>query len=286
MDSRGMDVRVLQTMLNTVGADLLVDGIFGNRTWHTVCDFQSVKGLEPDGIVGPKTWNALDGALARLKYEAEHPKAPAPVARKTDEDLRKAGEKAVERALSMWALDIYDPKQDDYSDAAGTSAGHIVDMIHSGLGWTWVGYAGDGDFEWCGAFAATCWMDIKASLRKDYYSSTYRLDRYASYRSAFGEEPDARPADGERLRAAVDGLDFRRFFDPRPGDILLVGKKGYGTHICLVESYDAAAGAFCTVEGNAFGNGPHGEYQQGVIRRTRGLKEIRRIIRPGVDDLR
>jgi hypothetical protein len=285
MDSRGMDVRVLQTMLNTVGADLLVDGIFGNRTWHTVCDFQSVKGLEPDGIVGPKTWNALDGALARLKYEAEHPKAPAPVARKTDEDLRKAGEKAVERALSMWALDIYDPKQDDYSDAAGTSAGHIVDMIHSGLGWTWVGYAGDGDFEWCGAFAATCWMDIKASLRKDYYSSTYRLDRYASYRSAFGEEPDARPADGARVRIAVDGRTALPVA-PRAGDILLVGKKGYGTHICLVESYDPVTGVLNTIEGNARGLGPNGERQQGVIKTSRDLDEVRRIIRPGVDDLR
>jgi len=56
---RGTDVAELQTKLNTLGADLGVDGIFGPATLAAVIDFQARNGLEPDGIVGRKTWKRL-----------------------------------------------------------------------------------------------------------------------------------------------------------------------------------------------------------------------------------
>lgn len=57
--SRGYEVKQLQQKLN-----LYVDGIFGVLTEEAVKAFQKSKGLTADGIVGPKTWNALNGLPA------------------------------------------------------------------------------------------------------------------------------------------------------------------------------------------------------------------------------
>lgn len=278
---RGGDVRQLQTFLNALGENIAVDGIFGDITFHAVCDFQTVCKLEPDGVVGPKTWQAITDALERKKHEPK----PAPK-RYTDEDLRLAGELAVRNALDWWKLDIYDPEIDDDSALAHTSKHAITQFIREGLCWTWEPeYAGDGDFEWCLAFVAKCWERLKKQIRIDCIASTHRVDRYGAYRELLGKSTGVKPETGAREYGVVKG-DYKNLtFDPRPGDILLVGKKGYGTHGCLVESYDAATGVFRTIEGNAFGQGPNGERQQGVVRFKRGIGQVRRIVRPGVDDL-
>jgi peptidoglycan hydrolase-like protein with peptidoglycan-binding domain len=53
-------VVVLQKVLATHGFDpSSKDGIFGPKTERAVLAFQRAKGLEADGVVGPKTWNAL-----------------------------------------------------------------------------------------------------------------------------------------------------------------------------------------------------------------------------------
>lgn len=52
-DSAG--VKALQTFLNSQGANLTVDGKFGNLTQQAVKDFQTQNGLTADGVVGPKT---------------------------------------------------------------------------------------------------------------------------------------------------------------------------------------------------------------------------------------
>ena len=56
---RGRDVEELQKRLNQLGAELVADGIFGRATLAAVIDFQGRSGLEPDGIVGRKTWKRL-----------------------------------------------------------------------------------------------------------------------------------------------------------------------------------------------------------------------------------
>lgn len=61
--SRGADVRRLQGMLITLGAPIKADGEFGDVTFDVVCDFQSWKQLDPDGVVGPKTWAAIENAM-------------------------------------------------------------------------------------------------------------------------------------------------------------------------------------------------------------------------------
>lgn len=59
--SRGRTVEYLQQLLRKHGFVLAVDGIFGPATEKAVIEFQKKKGLVADGIVGPKTWAALEG---------------------------------------------------------------------------------------------------------------------------------------------------------------------------------------------------------------------------------
>jgi hypothetical protein len=292
--SNGATVRELQTLLNTVGANIATDGDFGEDTFHTVCDFQEWKKLEPDGIVGPKTWYALDQAV--LHHERR-------VAEINTDRLALAGRKAIERALAMWQSDVYDPRKDDYS-AEGTLCKNIIDKFirapHA-LDWSWESpYSGDGDFQWCGAFAAYCWgPEIKQQIRQTYFSSTLRLDRYASYRSYNGEPNTGKGRMYVKLDENSTPDDVP---DVRPGDILIIGPSrdprlgaswhDYGNHICLVEDFSRdghGGGVFRTLEGNGNGLGPHGEKQQGVVK---GIRHVggpgwvaRRLIRPSEEDL-
>lgn len=64
-------VRELQDTLSVLGYEPgAADGIFGTKTKNAVVAFQTDMNLDPDGVVGPKTWAALDIA------EAQAPVAP------------------------------------------------------------------------------------------------------------------------------------------------------------------------------------------------------------------
>lgn len=58
--STGMEVRYLQERLTIAGFPTATDGEFGKATEETVKAFQKSKDLDDDGIVGAKTWGALD----------------------------------------------------------------------------------------------------------------------------------------------------------------------------------------------------------------------------------
>ncbi|GAB3821313.1 hypothetical protein GCM10028820_29380 [Tessaracoccus terricola] len=60
--SSGEDVRYLQQKLTEHGAWLSLDGQFGAATESAVRSFQARVGLTADGVVGPNTWAALEGA--------------------------------------------------------------------------------------------------------------------------------------------------------------------------------------------------------------------------------
>ena len=68
--SKGEDVRFLQQRLNEFGAEIGVDGSFGNQTDRAVRNFQTDHGLTVDGIVGPKTMAALQRSVN--KHHEEH----------------------------------------------------------------------------------------------------------------------------------------------------------------------------------------------------------------------
>ena len=59
---RGMTGDLVQQVQAKVGVQ--ADGSFGPRTEAAVRAFQRTSGLVPDGIVGPKSWRALDAVGA------------------------------------------------------------------------------------------------------------------------------------------------------------------------------------------------------------------------------
>jgi peptidoglycan hydrolase-like protein with peptidoglycan-binding domain len=69
--ARGAAVTYLQQRLVALHYDIgSVDGIFGSQTYHGVVAFQKVNNLTRDGIVGPRTWAALDRpAVPRPRYQ-------------------------------------------------------------------------------------------------------------------------------------------------------------------------------------------------------------------------
>ena len=75
---RGEDVRLAQELLLAHGfAPGKIDGIFGVKTEAAVKAFQSHTGLEVDGIVGSKSWEALEKPPQAPTPEAQEPEKPA-----------------------------------------------------------------------------------------------------------------------------------------------------------------------------------------------------------------
>jgi len=71
--STGQDVKDVQTMLNSLlplPPLLVVDGIFGPKTYARVVKFQSENSLSADGIVGPITGRALVEAVVEARVAA------------------------------------------------------------------------------------------------------------------------------------------------------------------------------------------------------------------------
>lgn len=57
--AKGQKVRKLQTMLKDRGYNLEADGDFGPKTRRAVTQYQRENRLQPDGIVGKRTWHML-----------------------------------------------------------------------------------------------------------------------------------------------------------------------------------------------------------------------------------
>jgi len=236
-------------------------------------------------------------------------------------DLVAAGQRALDVARSLWAQRIVDPPRSTWQDARWRDSREAIDTMirgRTGLGWprcSWVppvvAYRHDGDYEWCGAGAAYCWRvgaGLDPELAHLYWSSTYRLDRYARRAFAFWslrERALVKRLDGagrkvldvalvadsaKRLRPVGSTLDQVMAWGPRAGDILTIDTTGrakwrIGHHVCIVEELDARRQVIHTYEANATGTGPDGTVYQGFVRGERPLREWRRLIRPGDGDL-
>lgn len=74
--SKGEYVTLLQTKLKNAGYNLGscgIDGDFGSATLSAVKQFQKEHGLDADGIVGKKTWDALEHCEAPIYYSVVIP---------------------------------------------------------------------------------------------------------------------------------------------------------------------------------------------------------------------
>ena len=61
MGDQGSEVAEIQGQLASLGYDVAADGDFGPATAEAIKSFQSSRGLEADGLVGPSTYSALMG---------------------------------------------------------------------------------------------------------------------------------------------------------------------------------------------------------------------------------
>lgn len=230
--------------------------------------------------------------------------------------LEQAGIIARDAALAAWNRNIVEPKKPGTELASAAEVDRMI-RTPAGIDWYWnQRFDADGEFEWCGAFAAFAWAHagLDLDLRRLYYSSTGRLSAYAAYQFYFGTPNERevcsrflvpRKPEDRRVRIVLDEnstLDDLGAFVPRAGDILLVGTPGtrMGTHVCVVDEWDPERKGAATIEGNCRGVFPDGTDTshvnggaQGVTRnfrtvgRVRGQNapHIRRIIRPALHDL-
>jgi len=163
---------------------------------------------------------------------------------------------AVTRAQDEWDRIVIDPSP------------RIDTYIKSteGINWSWEDdYTRNGQFAWCGAFAAFCHTAVKRDIRKKIFPSCYRM--YSNWSKT------SRKITADEMNA---------------GDIVVVytsKRSAQGDHITLcIDASTIDQGYITTIEGNAHGELGDGEYGEGVIKRRREIKEIAHVYRLlGVD---
>lgn len=135
--SQGDDVKVLQERLKELRYFTgLIDGKFGRLTRRAVVAFQSEHGLDPDGVVGPKTAEALNESAPADLGEREEV---------TAKELRKRGSRIVTfaeriRNFFKWLCRIFfgtsiaEASGIDVIDQASMAAGRINGLIDQVIG--------------------------------------------------------------------------------------------------------------------------------------------------------
>lgn len=167
---------------------------------------------------------------------------------------------AIKRALNEFELNVTEPEY-------GGNYQRITTYINGmdGIKWNEPEYTKNGQFSWCGAFCAFAYgSNVVFNTRHKIFPSCYRM-----YENWYNTP--------------------RRVKEILEGDIVVIytsDKRSptWGNHITLALSLPDENGDFETVEGNAKGNGPNGDRIEGVIRRTRNLKDVAFIYRLSNED--
>ncbi len=161
--SRGAAVVFLQSKLIEAGASITADGDFGPGTHAAVKAFQRAAGMsegDVDGIVGAKTWSALDGGST----PEIRPETPSP--EKTKEEAPP--EKPKEEAPPEKAKEEAPPPQSDIEerarlDAAGKAALAALPKTSAADSAKTPGNVGQGDAE-AGSHLPGWFMEIQNRL--------------------------------------------------------------------------------------------------------------------------
>jgi hypothetical protein len=156
-----------------------------------------------------------------------------------------------------WKLNVTEPGE-------GGDSSRISYYINSRncLGWSNIDYQKNGDFAWCGAFAAAVYgPQVLFNIRFKIFSSCYRL--YDNWSKT------SRHQDKEEIR---------------PGDLVIVftsddRKPFWGNHITIARTSPDKDGNFHTTEGNAHGVNPDQQWVEGVVKRTRNIKDVAHVYR-------
>lgn len=178
-------------------------------------------------------------------------------------------EECLGRALAVaqgeWKLDVEEPDGHNWERIDGYVRGKF------GLKWTSadkdnlsspIPYTRNGQFYWCGAFAA--WghgcAGLDPRVRKYLLASTLRINAACNGKSH-----------SKNMQTAIKLYPVRRLSWKQllPGDIACFGEEGSkeGDHVVLIEKIEGDTAH--TIEGNAHGTGPDGEYREGVIKHQR-----------------
>lgn len=97
--SKGSAVTLCQQRLTAKGFVVKVDGDFGQKTEDAVEQFQASCGLDPDGIVGPMTWNFLMAEGTASTPEDVLNQARSELAAKIPADAHPNARKVLETAI-------------------------------------------------------------------------------------------------------------------------------------------------------------------------------------------
>lgn len=125
---RGPAVQDLQVLLIKAGIDMGPagpDGIFGAATLSGVRAFQTSRGLTVDGIVGPRTWQALDTPTPIIP---DHKEPPMPDPKRYNTAIAYHPESHVDERLARGMAAIMNAHVMPTTETAGKSLG-IVYLI-------------------------------------------------------------------------------------------------------------------------------------------------------------
>lgn len=233
----GMDAEAVVTLQERLiyhGAQLEIDGDFGEKTEAAVEQFQASHGLTPDGVVGPDTWRWLEVASFSEKDEALVETRRKEILQEID--LMGPGIAGPQREVLRWAArSLGFQEQPD-----GSNRGPDIDDIVGG-------YYSAADEErygappWCALFASWC---IRRAVAAGVWANTPMGTRFgaASQFEKWAKQHNVWLPAGS--------------LQPEPGALFVMGRGGSSSdagsigagHVGFVLSYDG--GVLRTIDGN------------------------------------
>jgi peptidoglycan hydrolase-like protein with peptidoglycan-binding domain len=121
MGANGEAVTTVQYLLRHRGADIVVDGDFGEQTDDRVRAFQGANGLVVDGVVGAQTWPALFVTVKRGDQ---------------GDAVRAAQSQLASRGIDVAVDGVFGPQTDEKVRAFQHAKGIAADGIVGPLTWT------------------------------------------------------------------------------------------------------------------------------------------------------